>query len=154
MSSTTEQNASPPEPPPVPIRWRSWPLRDDMPRSSAVLAGLLAAGLLAGWLSGRAYLALLAMAALAAALWRVLLPVDFELNNEGVHQWVFGRYRRIPWRAVGRYEICRTGILLLPQPDDTALASFRGLYLPFQGHREEILVQIRHHLEQRKETTQ
>jgi hypothetical protein len=112
-----------------------------------VVIGLLAAAVVIRVLSGHTVMTLLALAALVAALWRFFLPVVFELSDRGVDQWVLGRHRRIPWRAVRRYEICSAGVLLLPREDRSAMAAFRGLYLPWEAHREEVLARVRHYLD-------
>jgi hypothetical protein len=133
--------------PPPPIRWRSWPVRDHASRGLVVGVGLLIAAVGVGWASGKAYLGLLALAALAMALWRFFLPVVFELSEEGVDQRLFGRQYRIPWPAIKRYEVHSTGVLLLPREDHSPMASFRGLYLPWTTHRGEVLAHVRYYLD-------
>ena len=98
------------------------------------------------WLTQQVYLALLAPVVLAAALWRFFLPVEFELGAEGVEQRVFGRRRCIRWQQIRRYEVCSAGVLLLPGDDRSALAPFRGLYLPFSTHRQQVLAHVHHYL--------
>jgi len=112
------------------------------------MLGLVALALAVGWLSGRAYLAALATLALLAALRRFFLPVVFELGSEGVDQHLFGRKHRIPWHSIHRYEICSAGVLLLPHADASAMAPFRGLYLPWTTHRDRVLAHVRHYLDQ------
>jgi hypothetical protein len=146
MSNPSEgQPTISPEPPP-PIRWRSWPVRDGGVRGLIVLIGLLIVAVVAGWLSGKAYMGLAALAALVVALWRFFLPVVFQLSREGVDQRLFGRQRCIPWHAIRRYEVRSAGVLLLPQEDRSAMAAFRGLYLPWTTHRDEVLAHVRHYL--------
>ncbi len=125
-------------------------MRDDTIRTALVIGGLLLAGVAIWLLTGRTYLAVLALAALAAALWRFFLPVVFELGEEGVSQSFLGRQRRIPWRAIGRYEVCAAGVLLLPDEDRSMMAPFRGLYIAFGNRRDEILAHVRHHLDRPK----
>lgn len=149
MSSVSKPDGSswPDDPPPL-VRWFSWPVRDNVFKGSVVVIGLLAGGLGVGWVTGKTHLALLALAALVIALWRFFLPVMFELNTDGVNQWIFGRHRRIPWVAIRRYEVFSTGVLLLPYSDRCPMDAFRGLYLPWGSRREEILAQIRYYLDQ------
>ena len=133
--------------PPVPVQWRSWPLREGALRASLVLAGLVAAWAVVRWVTGQMHLALLAMAALGLSLWRFFLPVTFELNAQGVDQWLLGRHRHIPWQAIGGYEVCQAGVLLLPEADCCPIDVFRGLYLPWGSRREEVLAHVRYHLD-------
>jgi hypothetical protein len=105
-----------------------------------------------GWLSGEAYLGLAALAALVVALWRFFLPVVFELSGKGVDQRLFGRQRRIPWRAIRRWEVRSAGVLLLPDEDRSAMAPFRSLYLPWATCRDEVLAHVHHYLQGPGET--
>ena len=73
--------------------------------------------------------------------------MEYELSEDGVDQWLLGRQRRLPWQAIGRYEVYRGGVLLFPRNDRSALAAFRRLYVPFLTHREEILAHLDQYLE-------
>lgn len=86
-----------------------------------------------GWTAGIVILLLL-------ALWRFFVPSEFELGARGISQEVLGRKRRIPWRAIGHVTICRDGVFL--GRDDGPLENFRGLYLPWGQHREEVLALV------------
>jgi hypothetical protein len=97
-------------------------------------------------LTGRSYLGAFALTALALSLWRFFLPVLFELNAGGVHQRILGRRRHVPWKSIHRCEIFADGVLLLPMADRCALDALRGLYLPWGGHRDEVLANVRYYL--------
>ncbi len=111
------------------------------------MAALVGAWVLVRWSTGRTDLAFLALAALALAMWRFFVPVTFELNAQGIEQSVLRWRRRIPWDAVGRYEVCSAGVLLLPHADRRPMDSLSGLYLAWGGRREEVLAHIRYHLD-------
>jgi hypothetical protein len=134
------------EPPPL-VRWRSWPLRENPLIGMLALAGLVGAGMYVYWATGRMHLAIGAALALAVAGWRFFVPVTFELNSEGVHQWFLGRHRRIPWTEVRRHRVFRSGTLLLPYERDAPIDVLHGLFLPWGRRREEILAQLRYYLE-------
>lgn len=136
-----------PDEPPPPVSWRSWPLGESLTRSSLVLAGLLAAGLAVRGLTGYTHLAPLAVAVLAVSLWRFFLPVVFMLGTDGITESLLGRDRHIPWSAIRRYEIYPKGVLLLPYPDSARVDCFRGLFLPWGVHRQEILTLLNYYLE-------
>lgn len=133
--------------PPPTLTWRCWPAREHAVGTLIVLAGLAAAGAGVRLLTGQTHLALFAVGVLGLALWRFFLPVAFELNPEGVDQWLLGRHRRVHWTAVRRYEVCSAGVLLLPFADRSAMDAFRGLYLPWGDHREAVLFQVRYYLD-------
>jgi len=146
MSSASGQSAAKPGEPPRPIQWRSWPLRDNLATAAAVAVG--ASGVAAGvyWVTAQLHLASLAALVLLVSLWRCLVPIQFELNVHGVHQWVFGRYRRIPWREVRSYRVCSSGVLLLPTEAPCPIDSARGLFVPWGNRREEVLAHVRYFL--------
>jgi len=148
MSSKSEAYDSswPREPPPA-VRWRSWPLRENVLGGLGVVVALSAAWLGIHWITEQTHLALLAAVVLAVALWRFFLPTWFELNADGVSQWLFGRCRRIPWRAIRRYEVCSAGVLLLPHADRCPMDPLRGLYLPWGSRRDEVLAQVQYYLD-------
>ncbi|MHC4403075.1 MAG: hypothetical protein ACYTG0_25725 [Planctomycetota bacterium] len=151
MTSPANQSdrPEPPEPrePPPPIQWRSWPLSENVPVAAMVVIGLLAVGLGVGWMTGRMHLALLAAGAVAAGMWRFFLPTRFQLNADGVSQRTLGRNRRIPWKAIRRYEIHVSGVLLLPDDEARPIDPFRGLFLPWGKHHREVLAQVCHYLD-------
>ena len=130
-----------------PIRWRSWPFVRSPAWSGAVLLSLIAVGLLVRITADSWPLALLAAGALCVTLWRFFVPVRFGLSEYGVDQWVYGRRLRIPWRAIRRYRVCSAGVLLVPHGERTIMAPFRGLYLPWEGHCDEVLAYVRHYLD-------
>jgi hypothetical protein len=132
---------------PPTLSWRVWPARERPAGTAIVLGALVFVGLGVHWVTSQTHLAALAAAVLAAALWRFFLPAAFELNPEGVDQLLFGRQRRIRWSAIRRYEICSAGVLLLPFADRSLVDTFRGLYLPWGSHRDEVLFQVRYYLD-------
>jgi hypothetical protein len=138
-----------PEPidtPPAAIRWQSWPAAERLGRTGLVVVALLAATVLVRLTAGRTVLALLALAALLAALWRYFLPVQFELDEHGVERSLFGWRRHVRWSAVARYTVCPAGVLLVPNRRQTPMSAFAGLFLPFAENREAVLLRLRYYL--------
>ncbi|MGA2033770.1 MAG: hypothetical protein ABSG68_16070 [Thermoguttaceae bacterium] len=129
-----------------PLRWRVWPARQQPLATVAVLLGLAATAAVVAALAGSTALACCAAAALAVAMWRFFLPVTFELNALGVDQNILGRRRRTAWGAIGYYELCRGGLLLLEHDEVCPMAVYGSLYLPWLGHREEVLALVRRYL--------
>jgi hypothetical protein len=151
MSSGSRKHPiRPTEPLPV-LRWRSWPLREDLLAALILLIILAVIGLGVRWLTGRTELGLLASCVFLVAMWRYFLPVSFELNSDGVNQWVLGRHRRIPWKLIRQYKVCSRGVLLLPHADYRPVDALRGLYLPWGEHRDEVLTYLRHYLDRSAE---
>src|SRR5687768_1801760 len=88
---------------PPPVHWRSWLLVERRTQTAGLAAVL---GLVVGvvWLqTGSAGWSLVAVALMAVALWRSLMPVHLELGANGLIEQSLGRRRRIPWVSIRRY---------------------------------------------------
>ena len=132
---------------PEPVSIIDWPLRQRPASSLAVLALAGGASWLVGWASTRWEAGAIAAAALAITLWRTWLPVRFELNGSGIAQVFAGRWkRRIPWSAIGAYDVRTDGVLLVPDPVVTPLSSLRGCYLHWGDQREAVLANLEYYV--------
>lgn len=129
---------------PVPIAWQSWPVID----SVWVLLGLTAVVVAVPavvWSTQRNLPMAVACGLVAAySVWRQFVPTVFELNALGVTTRTLGRSRRIPWISIDRFVVGNRGALLTSS--GAPLEIFRGLYLPWCGHREQILSSLRYYL--------
>ena len=81
---------------------------------------------------------------LAAAAWRCFVPIEFEINAQGISQEFFGRRRRIPWKAIGTCEICRAGLWFAPAAG--RWSKYAGLYIPCGAHRAEVEALVEYYL--------
>ncbi len=140
------EQAEPIDGPPAAIHWRSWPAVEQMGRTGLVVLALVAAAVVIRAVTGHVVLALLGLAALLIALWRYFLPVHYELNGRGVDHWAFGVRRHVPWSAIVRYEVGRTGVLLVPNEDRSAMSALAGMFLPFAENDEAVLLRLRYYL--------
>ena len=138
---------------PASVRWRSWPLRERLVLGALVLATWATAVVGIQQYTESLSMALLAGAALMVSLWRFVVPVVFELDVDGVHQWILGRHVQIPWPSVRQYRVFSDGVLLLPYAESCPIDAFRGLYLPWRDRREEVLANIRFYLDGRDRRT-
>jgi hypothetical protein len=124
-----------------------WPLQQRPVTAIIALALAGAASWLVGWATQRWELGALAAAVLAVTLWRTWLPVRYVINSSGIAQVIFGRWkRRIPWSAVGTYEIRTDGVLLVPDAALTPLSPLRGLYLHWGDQREAVLASLEYYV--------
>jgi len=128
------------------LRWQSWPLRQRPLRAVLALGMLLAAGIGVQWLTGRIYLAAASVAVLIVASWRFFLPVTFQLSQSGIDYWVLGRRRHIPWQSIRSYRIQADGVLLLPYQDQSLIARLNGVYVRWNGHKEQVLALLEQHV--------
>lgn len=122
-----------------------WPLRQ-RPGSSLVAVAIAAAvSWLVGW-SWQPWAGGAAAAILAVTLWRVWLPVTYEIGISGVTQIVLGRRRRIPWLAVRNYVVHADGVLLVPDAEVRPVSPLRGLFLPWLDQREKVLANVEYYV--------
>jgi hypothetical protein len=133
---------------PVPLSWRSWPIVDSLGEFFLLAAALLGGPIVVFQYAGVGY-ALFTAAALVFVAWRHFVPTQFELSALGVTQTRVGRSQRIPWISIDRYLIGRTGVYL--SSAGAPLEMFRGLYLPWGKHREQILTTLRYYLPRAEE---
>ena len=151
MSSPAPQSA--PQPKVVVVdeqssacEFRRWPLRDEPVASSIVFCVSLLVSIGIGYLGGTFWWGGIAAIALSVSLWRMWLPVHFQLSELGVIQTVVRRTWRRPWESFVGYEVRNDGVLLLPEEDNSLLGRLKGLYISFGNQRGEILEVVSEHL--------
>jgi len=142
-SSTGSSNASRPATP-VPIAWRVWPVVDSVWELLGLATVLVVVPLVVWSLSGRTALTAICTIAVGAVVWRHFVPTICEINALGVTEKIFSRTRRIPWLSIDRYVVGRKGVFLTSA--GAPLEVFRGLYLPWGSHRDQILSSLRYYL--------
>lgn len=128
------------------VRLSDWPLRNDGWRAWAGLGmiGLIAAGM--GWRFHSIPVGLASGLALLAAGWRLVVPVTWEFNGQGVTERVLGRRRSIPWTSVAGWKCCRRGVLLFPDPNPAPWGALHALYVPWCGEREQLVAILEHYV--------
>ena len=124
------------------VRVVNWPLRRGGVGPWLLLTACVGIAVGVGVLSTNAYAGLAAIVALLISLWRLWLPVTFELGPRGVVQTVWGRTYRISWREFSRFRVLRRGVLLLVDARSSPIDVFRGLFVRFDGQRDEVLAVV------------
>ena len=137
---------------PSDLRLVNWPLRD------AKLASVLAVALItivsvgATKLSGSVAMGVLTGLALAAALWRMWIPVTFEFSASGIVETIGRRRTRTSWSIIQSCEIRRSGVVL-HFGDGESLKAPRGRYIRWNRRRRELLAILEHYLGPRSATS-
>lgn len=80
--------------------------------------------LAAGW-----FITLLALAIFFFAIAEFLLPIHYQIDDEGVHSRLFGSHRLLPWVSIRRIYCYKNSLLLSTMAKRTRLESYRGLLL-------------------------
>lgn len=131
---------------PATIRWRSWPLVDNVSWSWLIPVGMLAVGAAVWWLGGGPMVGLIAVAALGISLWQFMLPVTFEITPMGVRRFALRHMRLVPWQAIRAYQLRTTGVLFFQRSDPTTLDLLSGLFVPYPRDEDEVVVAVRLYL--------
>jgi hypothetical protein len=135
------ESAAPPD-----LIVNSWPLRDEPLAATITLAVALTVSIAAGYLAGSLLFGLASAAALLLALRGWWLPVEYQLNELGVKQTIFGRGQRTPWHDWGGYRLHSRGVILLPEAVASPLDTLRGIYIPYLHQRDELVEIVERHL--------
>jgi hypothetical protein len=130
------------------IAWVVWPARAHLLRGLAVLAfiAVISVGVDLA-MSSRLY-ATIAFFTLLVAVLPFYLPASYRLDDSGVGvDSLLGR-RDKPWVALKVYfPDGERGVLVSSVTRDNLIARTRGLYLPYQGNREQVLALVEKHLQ-------
>lgn len=153
MGSSVEKTVIRSRQAPEPVLIVNWPLRDEGLWSLLLITVFMAIAALCGSISGRPALGALSFAMLALSAWRLWVPVAFSVSSRGITQTIFGRQRRISWPQIARYKVYPGGVLLLADSPHTPLAALRGLYIRWNGRRDELLELVQYFLDTRYAVT-
>lgn len=121
----------------------NWPLRDEGLRSWALLIAAIIIAAVVWIIYASPAFTLFTATTFALALWRLWLPVKWELGLTGVTMVVLGVRRRIPWLAIARFEMHDDGVWLYA---DREASSQRGTFIGYAGQRERIRACIEYYL--------
>jgi hypothetical protein len=75
-----------------------------------------------------------------------LIPTHFEMNGQGILWRQWGRQHKLPWRFVKSHEFCPNGVFLSPTRAAGLWNAWRGLYIPWGQHREEVTALVTFYL--------
>lgn len=104
---------------------------------TAAVMVVLAGGVIVA--TGSSWLGLFAVLAIAFAMWRLFVPIEYHLGARGLRQTLFGRSRLIAWSQIRVVEVRRRGILVYPDAYFGPLRAMRGVYIPWRDQREGAL---------------
>lgn len=121
----------------------NWPLRDEGLKAWIVLVAAVVVVTLVWAIGANLVFELFTCAMLALALWRLWLPVKWELGLTGVTMVVLGFRRRIPWLSVARYELRDAGVWLFA---DRAASPQRGTFIAYGGQKQRVQACIQYYL--------
>lgn len=131
---------------PTCLSWTVHPLWDHGVRTVLLAAVLILVLALVRLTYPEPIWTILAAVVLFASLARYFFPTTYRLTQEGVEMTFLGMKRLRPWSEIRSYYPGPTGLLLSPFPKPHRLENFRGHYLLFGSHREEVTEFVRAHV--------
>lgn len=117
-------------------------MRETPGKASVVAACVLIASLMGILLFRNAIFGLLGGFLVAASVKEFLFPIRFELSATGARSRCLWSVSEIEWKNVRRIYVDAAGVKLSPLSSLSRLEAFRGVYLRFDGNREEALAAI------------
>ena len=134
--SVTEDSSE--DPAQVLLSWRSHPMQTQGQRRWIAVGVVIGIPLALGVFYG-AFYAALAVAILAGSLASFFLPTQYVLYTGGLESRFLGMNRRFTWDQFRSYYPDRNGVLLSPFLQPSRLENFRGFYLRYNGHSQEVM---------------
>ncbi len=136
------QPTTPASAPPPDFEWRVHPFMESPPKAVlSIVAPLTMAGLVHLWLGSWLWTGL-GLLLLVSAEFPFFLPTSCRFDTEGALLRRAGTTVVKKWGQLKSYYPDRNGVLLSPFARPYWLENFRGLYLPYGLHREEVLRQL------------
>lgn len=120
------------------LSWTVWPMRERPLRSAAVILFLMVVLWAIASAFGTAWIFVSAII-LLVYLAGFFFPTRYLLGPESISARGLVSRKKRHWSGLKKYYVGKKGVHLSPYARPSRLESFRGIYLPFGGKREEIL---------------
>ena len=124
------------------LAWRSHPAKHAGHRLWLAV-GVVVIIPLGLWYLYSPFYALLGFVILGGSLTSFFLPTRYVLYAGGIESRFLGIYRRFTWDQFRSFYPDRHGVLLSPFLGPSRLENFRGVYLRFNGHKDDVLGIVR-----------
>ncbi|MBI4727559.1 hypothetical protein HY768_10160 [candidate division TA06 bacterium] len=125
--------------PPEILEWSVHPFAESPKRAVvAVLAPVITCLLVYLWMQSWFWVGLAFLLIISSEL-PFFLKTSYRFDEKGIAQKRGGVVQSRTWEQIKSYYPDRTGVLVSPFLQKTWLENFRGLYLQFGKHREEVL---------------
>lgn len=126
------------------FKWQVHLAKRQPERLPVIMLALIGAPLLGVWLMGHWLFGVVALWMLWSATADFLLPIHYEADSEGVRQRGWSP-RLMRWDRVKRVVWGEDGVLLSPFAHPSRLNAYRGVFLWYGDHREEVERLVRTH---------
>jgi len=120
------------------LSWRYHPAAKDKARTALVASVILAFGFFVLWYSQSIIFAFLAVLILTASLGVFFFPTKYTLNEDGLTVEFLGTKQLKKWSGFVRAEPEKNGIFLSPFARKNFLEHYRGIFVRYDGNKEEV----------------
>jgi len=128
------------------LSWMSHPVRTQHDKTAILFAVLAVTGVLLYLATGSVGWSLIGDALLLLGVYDFLLPTTFRLDGEGASRQtgILRRTRR--WEELRSYYGDANGVLLSTFAERSRMEAHRGIYLRFEGNRDQVMRAVEAHL--------
>jgi hypothetical protein len=120
----------------------NWPLVHGGWRSWLIVAGTLAVGAAAGWVSASPLMGLLSTVAVMLSMWRFWLPVRYYIRGRGIVEEYLGRRHLIAWRSIKHCRLRKQGVVILFDDKQLLMDAFGAKYIEGRDQQEQLAAVI------------
>lgn len=139
----TEEKTVPAAAAPEALVWTVHPFMESRPKAVLSIVAPLGMAALVHWWGGSWLWTGLGLLLLLSAEFPFFLRTVCRFDAEGAHMRRAGTSVSKKWDQLKSYYPDRNGVLLSPFARPYWLENFRGIYLQYGGHREEVLACLR-----------
>lgn len=120
------------------LSWRYHPAAKDKTKTALAASVILAFGFFVLWYSQSIIFAFLAALILTASLGVFFFPTKYTLNEDGLTVEFLGTKQLKKWSGFVRAEPEKNGIFLSPFARKSFLEHYRGIFVRYDGNKEEV----------------
>lgn len=133
------------------LRWRCHPSRRSVMRTVLVLSFLLGLLFFISWYTGSAGLGVIFTVLMFFSLSAYFFPTWYTLTDGGISVHTLVTKMKRPWSVYRSHWPDRNGVLLSPFPSRSRLENFRGIFIRYEGNRDEVLAFVKRYVPEPEE---
>ncbi len=120
------------------IRWVSFPAARSLKKTVLATGVIIMACGVVFWWTKSAWWLIVSLVFLGGSLSSFFLPTGYLLTEDRVIKRILFYNVTRPWKDFRSYYVDHNGILLSPFSKPSFLDTYRGIYLRYEGNREEV----------------
>jgi len=120
-------------------------------RTVLVLSFLLGLLFFISWYTGSAGLGVIFTVLMFFSLSAYFFPTWYTLTDGGISVHTLVTKMKRPWSVYRSHWPDRNGVLLSPFPSRSRLENFRGIFIRYEGNRDEVLAFVKRYVPEPEE---